>query len=1164
MYGLKEGDSRIGLLKFLEPKTKPEEFKLYIKFPESTLTAHILQETKKPQPAATAATPAAPTAAIRHGKMIANSTDTEKAIRQMLSKNPSLRQYDTFRNGVKSLCVAYRDTPAELVAALMRQRMDIDVLEQLELLTHVMVEVPLKEPAEAKDLLDMPFRDSADAGSAKASLHMRMATPTEKGDPTTGSVAVDVHCRRYHDQDGGSGEGPLGGRRTHDAPDRLASGHPGMGHADLRRRGGRQGAPVLAAVDVLRPRGGPGGPDALAGGGGQKNRLPHPRDDRPHGLGEGGHLSLLLMHKISTSKKLAECASLLFGDGTREWTVIKDRARTHAARLRVEALSATAAPTPAFGVQQRGREGGSGAGKSKGPGAGGRRRSKSRNKGGDGDGNKGKGAASGGIGSPKCGRCGRGDHTTADCKLAADTVCYNCDGTGHLRRACRKPQKALLAMQVGDDAARAHATALAVSGAAPAYAIVDPGASVNCVTAGWLSQHGDGVARHPTGGPPIVFQTAGATVESRTQVELHVMWLQRPRPMRFHVLETASACPPLIGIATLKRDAVDVKFRGPGEGTVLTSSVLGERMEAQTMNGVMTTPVYTSQHQASACVGRMVPVGPTPAPSPPRRHDPPAVHPDMEQAVDAALALGVTLEDGEEAASPHADVAELQGAAAHRGLLAGLTPTEIGGVVKDIHASLAHPGVAATAETMKSLGLTPPHMTGSGFRSIVAWAVRQCATCASVKPRAGGHVRYHPASLKGGAFNESLSMDLAQYHTSARGRGWALTIVDDASQYKQAAALNNKEPAEALRGFLTAWVGHFGRPGRVRVDGGGEFQGAFAAFCKRMGIAMMITPVSHHASNGRAEGWHPRLHAAIRAIAKDTGREFNSDWDLILPDAVAALNRRSPVNGGFSPAARVLQLGLRAPALPEGKGGGEGEGQQQQQAERDARYTQGQRVMYTNPDVTRSKSADPYQPAEVEKVVSRSTFLLRLASGRPVFAHANHMKPAPALSLAASGEGGAGTGTGAGGRAGDSPPGGGLRSILRKRGAARTGPRSVSFTDPKTSDEDHQLKASPSPADGAPTYPGDPPPADVPTDAAWRRGEMVLVEWESQPGKTYLARVLSYNKGRGQLRVHAWGASQKRSAPGGPGGRGWPPTATRTASSLPSALRGGAGPRRCC
>jgi hypothetical protein len=304
--------------------------------------------------------------------MIANSTDTEKAIRQMLSKNPSLRQYDTFRNGVKSLCVAYRDTPAELVAALMRQRMDIDVLEQLELLTHVMVEVPLKEPAEAKDLLDMPFRDSADAGSAKASLHMRMATPTEKGDPTTGSVAVD-----------GSTAGDTTTKTEVLEKDPWADGVRTTRLIDWP-------AAILAWVTqtyaVVED-------DRVlqywlqwmsCDQEGDLEALMHSLEEAARKIafltrgmtdlmawGKGGHLSLLLMHKISTSKKLAECASLLFGDGTREWTVIKDRARTHAARLRVEALSATAAPTPAFGVQQRSREGGSGDGKSKGPGAGG-------------------------------------------------------------------------------------------------------------------------------------------------------------------------------------------------------------------------------------------------------------------------------------------------------------------------------------------------------------------------------------------------------------------------------------------------------------------------------------------------------------------------------------------------------------------------------------------------------------------------------------------------------------------------------------------------------------------------------------------------------------------------------------------------------------------------
>ena len=886
-YGLKEDDPRIGLLDFIATCTSLVKAKTYISLPLDVLKDIVKDLGVKAATATTAST----TTFIASKRRVASPQNAQQTIPE-LPESPCLADYDKYKEGVVSLCIGFPDTSSEELAIHMRHMMAKGIRGQLELLATTKLEVPTPDPEEARDFLEHPYR-AVDA-SHKASIPMRMEPP-----PTGDHAGTLPRDKSSAD---GSASPSAEDRWAHvrvvrfiDCPaailqwvlDKYAVVEEDRvevywkQYYECKLEGGDVDALMNTIEDAVR----------------QIKVLTKGVTDLS-AWNRGNHMALRLMNKLSGHPQIT---AILFQDGCRDWAVIRGRARSYAARLRIQALSAPDAEA-AYGVQQQRAkgggsmgQGGKGKGGHQGQGGGGgqggqrqqgysKARSKSRG--------PGKRDSGGEAQKEKCSRCG-GNHPLSACKTDASVVCFNCDQAGHKRMVCPQPKKALAALQVGS----AEAAALAVS-TKDCYAIIDAGASTNCVTTGWLKQQGaSSIERLPLGSG-IQFQTAGSIVMAESLVNLVVMWLAKPRVLEFFVLETDSLCPPLIGMSTLKEYGITASFREGHAASTIVSTELGETMQAQERGGVMTARVF---------LGLVRPSG---------------GHPGLAAARAALRAADPTVDKVEvEAPQQLDDVAELSGAPlVHSGLLDGFSEEELRGLITHYHQQLAHPGYRTTFNSMVRLGLSPS-LRRSHFSQVVRDVVANCATCAAVHERAGGEVAYAHGGLQASAFNECVSVDTVQYQLSGRGATWALTLVDDATNYRQAVVLKSKHPTEVVRGLMTVWVGHFGKPKFIRHDAGGEFAGAFHTFCKVAGIGLRPVPVGHHQSNGRAEGWHPMLHAAIRGLAKDTQLDPDRDWDLLLSDAVAALNRRASSSGGPSPAAQVLRLGILPPGL-SGEGGG--------------------------------------------------------------------------------------------------------------------------------------------------------------------------------------------------------------------------------------------------
>lgn len=146
-----------------------------------------------------------------------------------------------------------------------------------------------------------------------------------------------------------------------------------------------------------------------------------------------------------------------------------------------------------------------------------------------------------------------------------------------------------------------------------------------------------------------------------------------------------------------------------------------------------------------------------------------------------------------------------------------------------------------------------------------------------------------------------VHLDLMEMETSAEGHTHILVIRCGSSIYTDMYALRGKEKAEVITS-LRECFSHYGPPGSVITDEGGEFQNhVFSEFLISLKVAhRTVTPEAHHA-NGTAE----RAVQEIRAYCKKY--EVDEFWNEMIPYIRYNMNSRILSRLGNRSPSEVLQ-----------------------------------------------------------------------------------------------------------------------------------------------------------------------------------------------------------------------------------------------------------------
>ena len=102
-------------------------------------------------------------------------------------------------------------------------------------------------------------------------------------------------------------------------------------------------------------------------------------------------------------------------------------------------------------------------------------------------------------------------------------------------------------------------------------------------------------------------------------------------------------------------------------------------------------------------------------------------------------------------------------------------------------------------------------------------------------------------------FNDVVGLDLLTVHDHNGNAHLVLSVVDMASRYHTAVAIDDKRPATVARAFARFWFRWAGSPTKVIHDQGGEFQGAFARLMDKLNAGCHVTGTDAGWQNGLVE-----------------------------------------------------------------------------------------------------------------------------------------------------------------------------------------------------------------------------------------------------------------------------------------------------------------------
>jgi hypothetical protein len=329
-FGLEEGDKRVPFLTYIEQNATEINVRSVASLPLEFLEALVKELVLKKASGTAAAQPAVSSSLEYKRLQIATPSDAVFNIPQLLVENPSLHEFDEYKDGVADLLAAHQNTPLELAASLMRQRLSTEVRRLLDRKATIMVEVPAVDPKHAKELLVMPYRAQQEADAASLPQRVAAKDEKEKIDPWRAGVRVV----RMVDSPAAILDW-LVSQYAIVEDDRVAEFVQRLFTCDYKSSGSLDS--LMQQID-----------DAA------RKICEHTQGKTDlREWNKGSHLTHFLMMTLPTSE-YAELNTFLFQDGCREWSTIRKRAHDFAARQRIDGLAANPGSTlSAMAVRRR-------------------------------------------------------------------------------------------------------------------------------------------------------------------------------------------------------------------------------------------------------------------------------------------------------------------------------------------------------------------------------------------------------------------------------------------------------------------------------------------------------------------------------------------------------------------------------------------------------------------------------------------------------------------------------------------------------------------------------------------------------------------------------------------------------------------------------------------
>ncbi len=164
-----------------------------------------------------------------------------------------------------------------------------------------------------------------------------------------------------------------------------------------------------------------------------------------------------------------------------------------------------------------------------------------------------------------------------------------------------------------------------------------------------------------------------------------------------------------------------------------------------------------------------------------------------------------------------------------------------------------------------------------------------CARCQACKENNHGRFPYLTLTFKVPQVPmEFIAMDLiGPFDLSKRQNKYALTAIDMFTSWAFCIPIPDKSADTIIEAFLSGIWSLHGNCRKILTDNGSEFVNKdFRQMCDILGIAERIaSPAYRPQSNGKVEGFHRFLKAAIRKLGRD-----NQRWDEVACYACAAYN----------------------------------------------------------------------------------------------------------------------------------------------------------------------------------------------------------------------------------------------------------------------------------
>lgn len=137
------------------------------------------------------------------------------------------------------------------------------------------------------------------------------------------------------------------------------------------------------------------------------------------------------------------------------------------------------------------------------------------------------------------------------------------------------------------------------------------------------------------------------------------------------------------------------------------------------------------------------------------------------------------------------------------------------------------------------------------------------------------------------------------------GYQYFIIFVDYFSNYVVAECVDSVDAKTLAQTFRSCWLDHFDAPIMFICDGGSQFLSQeFKRFLARKKIQLEATTFYHQQANGKTER---TIQTIKKMVAKKLNEnEFQTDWNVALPEAVNQYNHCIQVETKFSPAQLAL------------------------------------------------------------------------------------------------------------------------------------------------------------------------------------------------------------------------------------------------------------------